>query len=217
MLLIVCSLSMTACQTAKSSTPEETKKTSIAKIYDRLGMAYLEAHDIHRAKQKFIMALEKAPDIPEPWYSMGYFLETTGNREKAKEYYLKAVQLAPTRGDVLNNYGTFLCRSGEYKTAVGYFIKAAQDTKYLEQASAYENAGLCSLKIPDQKLAMAYFNKTLEEDPSRSKALLELSELNYQKGKYDLARIQLTKYLQLAKPSSQSYLLEKKLDKKLQA
>jgi len=214
-LLICCLLS--ACQTSQETSISQTKKISAAKINDRLGMAYLERHDIRRAKQKFLLALEQAPDIPEPWYSMAYFLESTGNKDQARKYYLKAISLAPERGDALNNYGTFLCRSGEYKNAIQYFMKAAQDPKYLAQGSAYENAGLCSLKIPDIKNATAYFKKALAEDPERANALIELAELSFRQGEYKSARKDLDKYLLVASPSVQSYLLEKKLDKKLSA
>lgn len=216
-LVVLFSLAMTACQTSQPSSTEETKKVTVAKINTRLGIAYMERNDMQRAKQKFLLALEQAPNIPETWYSMAYFMESTGNKENAKKYYLKAVEVAPQRGDALNNYGTFLCRSGDYKGAVAQFIKATKDPKYLEQSAAYENAGLCSLKIPNQTAAIAYFKRALEEDPHRPTALIELSELNYKQGAYALARKQLSQYLQVSAPSVQSYLLEKKIDDKLRA
>jgi type IV pilus assembly protein PilF len=217
LFLILLNLVIAGCQTSRPPNAEEEKKITAAKMNIRLGMAYMERHDMQRAKQKLLTALDKAPDIPEPWYSMAYFLEITGNKERAKIYYLKAVEIAPDRGDVLNNYGTFLCRSGDYKGAVTYFMKATEDPKYLAQASAFENAGLCSLKIPDSKQATAFFKRALTEDPNRAASLIELSELNYRKGDYMTSRHQLDKYLQLAPPSAQSFLLERKLDAKLQA
>src|SRR5690349_19706212 len=119
---------LSACQTTQTNNDEE-KRVAAAKINDQLGIAYMERHDIQRAKQKFLLALDQAPNIPEPWYSMGYYLESSGNHEQAKKYYLKSVELAPDRGDVLNNYGTFLCRSGDYQGAVNHFLKAVQDPK----------------------------------------------------------------------------------------
>src|SRR5437870_5789715 len=117
-VLIAMCFMLAACQTSQTTNGDENKKISAAKINDRLGLAYLERHDIQRAKQKFLTALDQAPDIPETWYSMAYFLESTGNKDQAKAYYLKALATAPHRGDALNNYGTYLCRSGDYKTAV---------------------------------------------------------------------------------------------------
>lgn len=206
---------LSGCQTNSSSSQEAKKKESVANINVRLGMAYLERHDIQRAKQKFLLALEEAPEIPETWYSMGYFMESTGNKEHAKQYYEKSISLAPKRGDVLNNYGTYLCHTGVYQASVTYFLKATQDPTYLQVAAAYENAGLCALKIPDNKSAMSYFKKALQEDPQRANSLIELAELNFQQGQYQSSRKELSQYLQLTTPTAQSYLLEKKLDAKM--
>lgn len=207
---------LVACQSTTAK-EEAEKKVTVAKINTRLGLAYLERHDMQRAKQKLLLALEQGPEVPEAWYSMAYLLEATGNKEQAGHYYLKAIHLAPERGDALNNYGTFLCRSGAYQAAVQQFLKAVQDPNYLELAAAYENAGLCSMKIPNANAAMQYFKKALAEDPKRSTSLIELAELNYQQKNYALSRYELDQYLQLAAPNGQSYILEQKLEDKLQA
>jgi len=193
----------------------EDKITTAAKINVRLGMAYLDRHDISRAKQKFLLALDQGPYIPETWYSMGYFMEATGNTEQAQKYYLKAIKVAPDRGDTLNNYGTYLCRNGNYQTSITYFMKAIKDPKYLDPAAAYENAGLCALKIPDHTNAAMYFKRALAEDPTRATSLIKLAELNYRIGNYALARHELKQYLQLSSPTAESYVLEQKIDAKL--
>lgn len=209
---------VTACQTTQpSTTATEDKKITAAKINDQLGIAYLQRNDLQRAKQKFLLALDEAPDIPETWYSMAYFLESTGNQAQAKQHYLKAVALAPNRGDVLNNYGTYLCRNGDYQGAVSNFLKATEDAKYLDQAGAYENAGLCAAKIPNAKSAQAYFNKALSEDPKRPTSLIELAEINFKQGDYDAAKNHLTQFLEISAPTVQSYLLEKNIDDKMKA
>lgn len=215
MTLVILVMNLTACQSTQTPPGDEVKKVSAAKINDQLGIVYLERHDMQRAKQKFLLALEQAPNIPETWYSMGYYLESTGNKEQAKKYYLKAAEIAPDRGDVLNNYGTFLCRSGDYQGAVNHFLKAAQDPKYLDASAAYENAGLCSLKIPNNTQAAKYFEKALAEDPNRTTSLIELAELNYKQGNYKKSRNQLDQFLKQSPPTMQSYLLEQKLEPKL--
>jgi type IV pilus assembly protein PilF len=166
-----------ACSTMKPADEKEAKNKKVAEIYVQLGMAYLAKGDVQRSKQKLLYAQKKAPYLPEVWYSTGYFYEKTGNQTLAKENYLKAVQLAPNRGDVLNNYGTFLCRRGQYQEAISYFMQATQDTQYLDNAGAYENAGLCALKIPDKAQAIKYFNLALETDPARMTSLSELNKI----------------------------------------
>lgn len=173
---------LSACSSTMKSTSDNTntmedKKINTAKINSQLGIAYLENHEVQQAKQKLLLALKEAPNIPEPWYSMGYFLEATGSKEEARADYLKAVEIAPYRGDVQNNYGTFLCRSGDYQLAIQHFLVAIKDTNYLDTAAAYENAGLCALKIPDKKQAIQYFNLALEQDPNRSLSEMELKKL----------------------------------------
>lgn len=177
LLVLICCL-LSACSTTNSTAEKENaKKNKIAEINIQLGMAYLQKGDIERAKQKLLYALQKAPELPEAWYSIGYFYESTGNKKQAQHSYLKAVQLAPERGDVLNNYGTYLCRTGDYANAIHYFLLATKDAQYLDTAGAYENAGLCSMNIPDRKQALLYFNQALEVDPSRKISITELSKL----------------------------------------
>lgn len=170
---------LSACASVNTAkTEEQEQKIKTAKINAQLGIAYLERHNLQRSKQKLLLALEQGPNIPEPWYSMAYFLEATGNKDDASIYYQKAISVAPTRGDAQNNYGTFLCRSGEYRAAVEHFMLAVKDPTYLDPADAYENAGLCALKIPDKAMASKYFSQALQQDPSRTVSERKLRDLN---------------------------------------
>lgn len=177
LLLILLLQSCASLNKNSSSTETQKKNNKIAEINLQLGTAYLEKGDMEKAKQKLLYAMEKAPKLPEVWYTMAYFQEKSGNTVQADSDYLKAISLAPNRGDVQNNYGTFLCRSGYYNEAIQHFMLAIQDPQYLEISAAYENAGLCALKIPDKKLASRYFNKALENDPNRAVSLAMLNQL----------------------------------------
>lgn len=208
---------LSACATTSKPNEKEAKAIATAKINDRLGLAYLEQKDIARAKQKFLLALDEAPNIPDTWFSMAYFLEVTGEKEEAKTYYLKSVALAPKRGDVHNNYGTFLCRSGNYQESIQQFDLAAKDINYVDTASAYENAGSCALQIPNKKLAATYFNKAILADPDRTFSTFELAQITYELGNYQKSKLYLEQYLALASPSKESYALGDKIDAKLGA
>jgi len=200
---------------SNSDTVSSSKKLKAAKINVQLGMAYIERGNMQRAKQKLLLAMDEAPDLPEAWYSMGYFLENSGNRVEANKYYLKSVTLAPHRGDALNNYGTYLCRSGDYRGAINQFMLAVKDDQYLDAPSAYENAGLCALKMPNIAQATNYFKKALLEDTHRPVSRIELAEIYYQQGHFKLAKNELTQFLQISSPTIQSYLLEQKLLRKI--
>lgn len=195
---------VSACSTFTVS-EEQEKKLKAAKINAQLGIAYLERNNIQRAKQKLLLSLEEGPSIPEPYYSMGYFQEATGNKTQAEYYYQRAIAVAPQRGDAQNNYGTFLCRAGKYQASIQHFLLAVKDSKYLTPADAYENAGLCALKIPNKQLAADYFLRAVKEDPSRSTSQLKLAELNYQSGSYTSSREHLKQFLALShRPSKEA-------------
>ena len=213
--LCCCWFLLTACSSVQQSSPDENRETKGALMNTQLGMAYLQSQRIPEAKQKLLLALKQAPSIPETWYSMGYFYEATGQGKDAEPYYLKAVNLAPHRGDVQNNYGTYLCRSGNYTGAIQHFLLATQDTQYLDTGSAYENAGLCALKIPDNKLAMQYFNNAIAQDPNHPTTLIELAELHYQLGHYREANNNLQLFLKISAATPQSDKLRTQLAQKL--
>jgi type IV pilus assembly protein PilF len=206
---------LTSCTSMSREPAEDSKDVSAAKINIQLGMQYLQMHDVERAKQKLLLALQEAPALPEGWYSMAYFQEATGNKILANKFYLKAVNFAPKRGDTQNNYGTFLCRAGHYASAVHRFELAVSDPNYLEMAAAYENGGLCALKIPNQVLAAQFFTKALQQDLNRPISLLELAQLNYQMGQYTAAKSHLADFFVIAPANPQALLLGAQLAKKM--
>jgi len=212
--VLLCTL--VACNTTQSSSDSTSnKKDATALINTQLGLSYLEKHEVQQAKQKLLLALDEAPNIPETWYSMAYFMEVTGNKTEAEKYYLKAIEIAPKKGEVQNNYGTFLCRTGDYSGAINHFLLAVQDPKYLDTASAYENAGLCAMKIPDAKLAMQYFNEAITQDPNHPTSLFELARFNYLQGNYAQAKEELHQFLVLSPPTPQSQWLSEKIAEKM--
>lgn len=214
LLLVVLVPLLTACHSLMRSDTKADKKVTAAEINIQLGMAYLERHEVQRAKQKFLTASREAPQLPETWYSLAYFFEVTGEKERAQSCYLKALELAPKRGDTNNNYGTYLCRSHHYSQAIKHFLVATQDVEYLDTASAYENAGLCAEMIPSPHLAAEYFEAALKQDPSRSSSLLGLAEVKYQEGQYEAANSYLNQFLMLSSPTKESRALRLKLQKR---
>lgn len=204
-LVTVCGMLLSSCSNMKSAdAADEKQKVKTAKVNVQLGIAYLERNDVNRAKKKLLLAMQQAPNIPETWYSMAYFLESTGNKEQAKKYYMKALSLNPERGDVQNNYGTFLCRSGAHEESIQHFMLAVKDPDYLDTADAYENAGLCALKIPNKRLAYNYFNMAISQNPSRPVSLVKVAQMDYANGDYQNAKIKLDQYLAIAPATPQT-------------
>lgn len=220
LILTMLSLALLACSPFTPPTPtdrdtDQGKKLIAANANIQLGMNYIQDGNVETAKQKLLLALELAPTYPPAWYTMGYYLEVTGNTQKANKYYLEAIRLAPKSGDSQNNYGTFLCHNGKFKESIPYFLAATQDPTYIEISAAYENAGICALKIPDVAQAKSYFTKAVTNDPHRELSLFELAKINAQQGHYALAKQQLNAVLELTKATPEMLALQAKINQQL--
>ena len=163
-LVIISCLLLSACSTIDTNS---VKQKQAAGFNTKLGLAYLQQGDIPRAKSKMLLALQEDSDNPIVLDAMGYFLEKTGDIKRAEQYYLRAIALAPNMGATQNNYGTYLCRHKRYQDAIDHFLLATQDPHYLHVANAYENAGVCALKIPNKKLANKYLQAAAQHDPGK--------------------------------------------------
>lgn len=153
-----------------------------AHIQTQLGLAYLQKGMYPEAKKSLFDALNEDPKLASTWYNMGYFLEVTGHFESAENDYLKAIAVKPHSGSAKNNFGAFLCREGHEKKAIKEFLAATREPDYLNEASAYENAGKCALMMHNKKLAISYFKKAISNNPNMPFSLLSLARLNSQMG-----------------------------------
>ena len=149
-----------------------------AKINARLGLAYLSQGYYSQSKTVLLRAINEAPNLAATWYSMAFFLEKTGHFDAAARDYQKSISLAPHSGAAKNNYGAFLCRVKKYPEAIQQFLLAANEKNYLHSDTAYVNAGVCAMKIPDYGLAKKYFTMALDNNPRQMLALLFLKRIN---------------------------------------
>lgn len=163
------------------------KQAKAAKINVQLGLSYFKQGDVQRAKKKLLLANNQNPNSIDVAGALGFYFERTGNSEQAKAYYKRAISLSKSSGAQLNNFGAFLCRESKYKLANQYFERAAADLNYVNSAGALENAGLCSLAIPNITLAESYFKKAFEQDPKRLKSVYELTKIAFDKKQYKKA------------------------------
>ena len=176
-----------------------------------LGIGYLREGDVPRAKAKLLLAQKQDPDSPDVWDSLAFFYETTGDTKEAERLYLKAIHLDPKKGGALNDYGVFLCKVGRYSESLSYFLKANADPDYLNVAATYENAGLCAEEIPDPKSAQQFFILALKNNPDLPVSSLELAEIYFNQGTYEVANRYLQRYNAIAKPTAESIWLDAKL------
>ncbi len=172
-----------------SAAPIDAAETRI-----ELGLAYMKREQYSRAKQDFEKALEFAPKYYRTHLSMAYYFEAVGQFQQANDTYQTALKVAPSNGEVYHNYGTFLCKRGEYDQAETMLVAATQQPNYYQIAESYENAGLCALKAERPTEARTFFEKSLEHDPYRPNATIQLAAIEVNAGDYNKARARLLKF-----------------------
>lgn len=185
-----------------------------AKINTQLAAFYIQQGNYDLAKQKLLIALKQNNHYPYTYSVLAYYNEKTGDNESAEKNYRQAIKLAPNDGTFHNNYGRFLCLNKKYTGSLVEFNLAVSDKNYIDTSGAYENAGLCALKIPNDALAEQYFSQAINQNPNLSVSLYELSIIEYQFKKYQLAKMHLWQYSQLVPVDRDAALLGIKIAKK---
>lgn len=157
---LLCLTNLTSCAT--QTNPEA------ASLNTKLGIAYLKTNQFSQAKEKLLLAKQEDPHSPEVLGALAYFYESTHQIKSANNYYYQSIKYGSQSASLNNNYAVFLCKQKQYVLAISYFLKAANLASNLNPAEAYENAGLCALKIPDKTQAKHFFALALQNDPTRS-------------------------------------------------
>ncbi len=183
---------VTACVTVtENSADSRFDNIKAAEARVRLGLGYLDAGDMLRARENLELAVTYAPNYYRVLNSIAYYYQQVEESLLAEQAYKKALRESPQNGDVLNNFGVFLCKHGRYKKAEQYFNRAIEQPYYYQTAGSYENAGMCSLKSGDKKKAAFYFQRSLDHEPDRYLSSLQLSLLDIERGEYHAARSRL--------------------------
>jgi type IV pilus assembly protein PilF len=213
LLIAVLAVSLVSCadkadNTAKidNLTTDATGKPNYeaaALLNIEMGQKYLAQGQVSRAKKKFVHALELKPKLPEAHSAIAYFYETVGDKKEAEAHHLEAIKYGAGKGRFYNNYGTYLCRQKRSKEADRAFNKALLDKQYPKTAEVYENAGLCALQYDEAK-AREYLQSSLQHDPHRGLAALELANMEMKVNNPNSALRYLNMFKQTNQPTAKS-------------
>jgi type IV pilus assembly protein PilF len=123
--------------------------------------------------------------------------------------------LTPKDSNAHNNYGTFLCKRNELDKAEQQFLLALENPLYETPALAYENAGLCAVRVPNTIKAEKYFRSALKINPKLPPSLYQMSVISFDRGDYLSARAYLQRYAAVAQHSPQSLWLGVRIERML--
>ncbi len=142
-------------------------RSEAVKARINLALAYLDQHDLPKAKENIDKALSHDQNDYLPHSVLAYYYQQIGDQVRAEQAYQQALKLSNNRPDVLNNYGTFLCKQAKFDQAYQQFEQAVKSEQpYYHQADSLENIVLCAKQEPN----LAKVNEALSQLEKLDKA-----------------------------------------------
>jgi len=210
LVLIVVAL-VTACGGAPKFDPG-VGVDSPAEVNAKLGLNYMQHGNYDIAEAKLKRALKEDPRLGEAHHYLAELYRRTERFDEAKDHFRLALKYTPDDVNLQNNFGVFLCGQGDYREAIELFVKVAGNREYKRPDDAYANAGLCALRIPDEKLGEMYLRRALAINKKLPNALYHMARLSFQHQQYMKARAFIERYAGLAQSTPQSLLLGARIE-----
>lgn len=176
-------LALGACtSTPTSPSGRPTSPQEAAKFNAQLAIEYMRKGDLAVAREKVDRALTQDPNNVEVQMTAGLLYDRLGDDKKAEEHYGAALRLKPDDPEMENNYGVYLCRKGKIAEGEKLLLKAANNPEYRTPEVPLTNAGMCMRGAGKLDEAERYFRQVLNVRPRFGDALLQLADLDFQRG-----------------------------------
>jgi type IV pilus assembly protein PilF len=202
-------------QQAVSARPAEGVQQQRAKIHTELGSLYLIDGRSAIALEEARIALSADPNYAPAYNLLGLTHMVLNESRLAEDNFLKAIGLAPGDPEISNNYGWFLCQNSREKASMAYFMAAANNPLYTTPTKPYTNAGICSVRLKDDKAAEDYLFTALRLSPTNTQALFWLADIAYRQGRQSEARQWTTDIEKMVEPTAEVIWLALRIERKL--
>jgi len=187
-----------------------------AKVHTELGALYMQRGNMGVALEEARTALLADSGYAPAYNMMGLVYMQLREDRSAEKSFEQALALAPEDPEINNSFGWFLCQTGREQRAIPYFLAAIKSPLYATPGMPTTNAGICSLRLKDDKAAEDYFLRALRLDNGHNdRALYFLSDISYRQGRYAAARQYLAELHKLAEPSPESLWLAVRVERKM--
>lgn len=202
-------------QQAVSAQPAKNEQQQRAKVHTELGSLYMLDGRSAIALEEARIALSADPNYAPAYNLLGLTHMVLNETRLAEENFQKALRLAPGDPEISNNYGWFLCQSGREQLSISHFMAAAQNPLYTTPTKPYTNAGICSLRLKQDKAAEDYLLTALRLSPTNTQALFWLADVAYRTGRHAEARQWTTDIEKMMEPTAEVIWLALRIERKL--
>lgn len=202
-------------QQAVSAQPAESEQQQRAKVHTELGSLYILDGRSAIALEEARIALSADPNYAPAYNLLGLTHMVLGEARLAEDNFEKAQRLAPGDPEISNNFGWFLCQNGREQRSIAYFMAAAKNPLYTTPTKPFTNAGICSVRIKDDKAAEDYLSTALRLSPTNTQALFWLADIAYRQGRHVEARQWATDIEKMMEPTAEVIWLVLRIERKL--
>lgn len=186
-----------------------------AKVHTELGALYLQDGRPAIALEEARIALAVDSGYAPAYNLLGLTHMTLNEPKLAEENFEKALRLARGDPEINNNFGWFLCQTGREQRSLAYFMAAVRNPFYATPTKAYTNAGICALRLKDDKAAEDNLMQALRLASANTQAMFWLGELTYRQGRYPEARQWVGEVEKLQEPTAGLIWLALRVERKL--
>jgi type IV pilus assembly protein PilF len=186
------------CLTAACSNNSGFKKASpavTASTNMQLAIEYLRLGKLAAARDFIEQALKEDPSNPDVQMTAGLVYERLTDLKRAERAYATGYRLGKDDPNIQNTYAGFLCRTGKAVEGEKLFVQVARSPLYQTPEVALINAGVCVRSTGDLVDAERYFNQALAIRPNLPEALLQLGNIELDRGDAGQARDSVIRYL----------------------
>jgi len=202
-------------QQAASTQTAATDQQQRAKVHTELGSLYLLDGRSAIALEEARIAIAADSNYAPAYNLLGLVHMVLNEPRLSEDNFGMALRLAPGDPEINNNYGWFLCHNGREKDSIAYFLRAAKNPLYPTPTKPYTNAGICSLRLKDDKAAEDYLLNALQLSPTNTQALYWLADIAYRKGRLWEARQWATDIKKMMEPTAELVWLVLRIERKL--
>ena len=202
-------------QQAVSAQPAESEQQQRAKVHTELGSLYMLDGRSAIALEEARIALSADPNYAPAYNLLGLTHMVLNESRLAEDNFQKAMRLAPGDPEISNNYGWFLCQNGREQASIAHFMAAAKNPLYPTPTKPYTNAGICSVRLKDDKVGEDYLFTALRLSPTNTQALFWLADIAYRQGRHSEARQWTTDIEKMMEPTAEVVWLALRIERKL--
>ncbi|QGG79719.1 type IV pilus biogenesis/stability protein PilW [Litorivicinus lipolyticus] len=201
---MVMALALGGCVASTDSDLTAEQRESRVRSHTTLAMGYINNGNFDRAVEPLKRALELDAADPEAMLAQAALLERQGDTALAGDAYrrLLSVNADFTRGR--QNYAAFLFKQNQLDAACAEFDAVVADTLYVNRAQAFENLGVCRLRMDQIAPAVVAFERAYGLDGSRPLPSLELASAKYDQGDVQSAAFYYRAFLGDSRPNARS-------------